>query len=308
MTIAVKPILPRFGAEVSGVEIAAPLDEATRREIVAAQNQWGVTVWRGTGLDDAAHIAFARIFGHLERLPDRPFPRGARHPHRELFNAGNLTPEGALNTEPSAVTYRAGDRLWHTDSSFMDQHTAYSLLLAHEVPGTGGATWFADARSAYEDLPQAMKDRIEGLEAEHSLWWSRRQAGADLSIAQIEERHLARHPLVHTHASGRRSLYLGAHAYRIPGMDRDEGRALIDELNRWITQDRYVFSILYRPGDMVIWDNLACLHRAGEFDHLNERRDMQRATVREGIAPREPDDPFDALFREMPPIVPVKAG
>ncbi|UUX95184.1 TauD/TfdA family dioxygenase [Aquabacterium sp. J223] len=300
MSLSIRPILPRFGAEISGVDITRPLDEATRRAVVEAQNRWGVTVWRQTGLDDETHIAFSRIFGHLERAPERPGMK-----HRELFSAGNLTADGKINTDPAAITYRAGDRLWHTDSSFMDLRSAYSLLLAHEVPREGGATWFADTRSAYDDLPQETKDRLDGLEVEHSLWWSRKQGGAAITREQIDERQKARHPLVHVHAgSGRKALYLGAHAYQVVGMDWEESRALIDQLNTWTTQPAYTFSILYQPGDMVIWDNLCTYHRGGEFDYLNERRDMRRTTAREAPAPTEADDPFTRLFKEMPPLVP----
>jgi alpha-ketoglutarate-dependent 2,4-dichlorophenoxyacetate dioxygenase len=309
MSITVQPILPRFGAEVSGVDITQPLDAATRQAIIDIQNRWGITVWRNTGLVDETHIEFARIFGYLERLPERPSDsKIARHFHRELFSAGNLTAEGEINTAPSAITYRAGDRLWHTDSSFMDLRSAYSLLLAHEVPKVGGATWFADTRSAYDDLPQAMKDRLENLECDHTLWWSRKQGGADITIEQIEERRKSRHKVINTHVSGRKALYLGAHAYQIVGMDWDESRALIDELNAWATQEQYIFSVLYQPGDMVIWDNLCSYHRGGEFDYLNERRDMRRATVREAPEPDQADDPFGALFKEMPAMVRAKAS
>src|SRR5690606_6982893 len=166
----------------------------------------------------------------------------------------------------------------------MDLRTSYSMLRAVEVPASGGPTCFADARSAYDDLPQAMKDRIEGLDCEHSLWWSRKQAGADISREQIEERHRPVHKMVHVHeGSGRKCLYLGAHCYRVVGWDWDESRALIDELNAFATQEKYQIKVDYAVGDMVIWDNLACYHRGGGFD-WSERRDMRRATVREAPA------------------------
>ena len=90
-----------------------------------------------------------------------------------------------------------------------------------------------------------------------------------------------RQPLVLTHPiTGRKTLYVGSHAREIVGMDRAEGRALIDELIAWATQPQYVFSITYKPGDMAIWDNLASLHRGGDYDDVNHRRDMRRTTVK----------------------------
>ncbi|MGH8227457.1 MAG: TauD/TfdA dioxygenase family protein [Steroidobacteraceae bacterium] len=296
MSLTIEPILPNFGAEVSGVDITRPLDAETSRAILEAQNRYGVTVWRHTGLDDESHIAFSRIFGHIElapRIAGRPY----RHKHREIFDASNLDAEGRIVADDLIRRQKRGDRLWHTDSSFMDIRSAQSLLLCHEAPPVGGETWFADTRTAYEDLPQAMKSRIEGLEVRHSYWWSRSRAGFPLTEEEIDARPHARHLLVHVHAgSGRKALYVAAHARDIVGMPREAGRALLRELIEFATQPKYVFNVTYRPADMVIWDNLCSMHRGGDFDDVQYRRDMRRTTIREGAAPRQPDDPFTDLF------------
>ncbi|MGH8205855.1 MAG: TauD/TfdA dioxygenase family protein [Steroidobacteraceae bacterium] len=295
MRLTIKPILPRFGAEISGVDISRPLDEATRAAIVDAQNTYGVTVWRHTGLDDERHIAFSRIFGHVELAPRTA---RSRHAHRELFDASNLDAHGHIIQDEMIRLHKLGDRLWHTDSSFMDLRSAQSLLLCHEAPPVGGETWFADTRTAYEDLPEAMKQRIEGLEALHSLWWSRSRAGFPLTEEEIDAKPHARHALVHVHkGSGRKALYVAAHARDIVGLPREQGRALLRELIEFATQPQYVFSVNYEPGDMVIWDNLCSMHRGGGYDEVHHRRDMRRTTIREAPAPAEPDDPFTELFR-----------
>ncbi|RIV81368.1 TauD/TfdA family dioxygenase [Aurantiacibacter xanthus] len=295
--IEAKPLSPRFGAEIVGVDISKPLDPETIRELIALQDQWGVTVYRDTGLDDEGQIRFAGYFGHLESLP----PRDGR-PRQFLFNAGNLDKDGEINRAPSALTYRKGDMIFHTDSSFMDLRTSYSMLRAVEVPPSGGPTCFVDARTAYDDLSDDVKAKIADLECEHSLWWSRKQGGAEITREMIEERHRPVHKLVHTHAgSGRKMVYAGAHCYRVVGWSWGESRALIDYLNAHATQDKYIISVDYAVGDMVIWDNLACLHRGGGFN-WDERRDMRRATVREAAAPEQPDDPFGELFSNAPPM------
>jgi len=296
MSLTIKPILPRFGAEVSGIDITRPLTEEQQHEVIAANDKWGVCVYRGTGLDNDSHMAFSRLFGYLERAPLRP-DKPPRYGYRELFDAGNLDDQGAIIQDDAILQHKKGDRLWHTDSSFMDLRSAYSLLLAYEVPKEGGKTFFADTRSAYEDLPQSMKDRIAGLEAEHSLWHSRQAAGVPISDEEVDARSKARHPLVLRHqGSGRDALYVAAHARDIVGMPRAEGQALLRELIDWATQPQYVFSVTWQPGDLVIWDNLASMHRGGDYDAKNERRDMRRTTVREGEPPAIPDDPFAALF------------
>jgi alpha-ketoglutarate-dependent 2,4-dichlorophenoxyacetate dioxygenase len=297
MSLTATPILPNFGAELSGVDISKPLSEEDRNAIIDAQNKYGVTVWRETGLDDDSHIAFSRIFGHIELAPAMKGRRTRLGHHRELFDASNLDPDGNILDNDMIRLHKKGDRLWHTDSAFMDLRSAQSLLLCHEAPPIGGETWFADTRSAYDDLPQAMKDRIEGLDARHSLWWSRKMAGFPLTEEEIDARPHARHPLVHVHkGSGRKALYVAAHTRDIIGIPKEEGQALLKELIEFATQPKYVFKVTYNPGDMVIWDNLCTMHRGGDFEDTKYRRDMRRTTIREAPAPTTPDDPFTALF------------
>ncbi|MGH6989746.1 MAG: TauD/TfdA dioxygenase family protein, partial [Stellaceae bacterium] len=211
----------------------------------------------------------------------------------------NLDADGNIVDNELVRLHKKGDRLWHTDSSFVPNRTAQSLLLFHEAPSEGGRTWFADTRSAYEDLPRTMKDRIEGLSARHSIWWSRRAAGYPLTEEEIDERPHAVHPLVHVHeGSGRKALYIAAHARDIVGMPAAEGRALLAELIAFATQPQYVFTVTYRPGDMTIWDNLCSMHRGGDYDVVHHRRDMRRTTVRAAAAGENfSADPFSDLFR-----------
>jgi alpha-ketoglutarate-dependent 2,4-dichlorophenoxyacetate dioxygenase len=180
------------------------------------------------------------------------------------------------------------------------------------VPREGGETWFADTRSAYDDLPQETKDFIEDKFTLNSLWWSRKAAGADIDEAEIDERPKARHPLVHVHkGSGRKSLFIAAHTMDIEGMDKAEGRKLIADLIAHCTQPQYVFSVKWNVGDMVIWDNLCSMHRGGDFDYSNEKRDMRRTTVREGTEPHtmeSGDDPFTELFARTPKTVDIQAA
>ncbi len=301
MSLIARPILPKFGAEISGLDIAKPLSDADRKAVIAAQNTYGVTVYRNTGLDDETHIAFSRNFGHVELSPVIAGRKG-RFEHRELFDAGNLDADGRILDNEMIRLHKKGDRLWHTDSSFMTIRSAQSLLLCHEAPPTGGQTSFADTRTAYEDLPQAMKDRVEGLKVRHSLWWSRKMAGFPFTEEDIDARPHAVHSLVHVHAgSGRKALYVAAHARDVVGMPPDEGRALLKELIDFATQPKYVFNVSYKPGDLAIWDNLCSMHRGEEFDELSHRRDMRRTTIREGDAPSTPDDPFTDLFKASGP-------
>ena len=310
MSLKIEPILPKFGAVCSGLDITRPLTEEERREVVEAQNTWGVCVYRNTGLTDETHIQFSRNFGHIELAPARQGAK-ARLQHRELFDASNLDAEGEITKSPAAIQYRKGDRLWHTDSAFVPLRSSHSLLLAHEVPSEAGETWFADTRSAYEDLPQEMKDRLEGLVGRNSVWWSRKMAGADIPIEQILSGMFGEHPLVHIHAgSGRKALFIAAHTMDIIGMDHDDAQKLIWQLIEHATQPQYIFPVSYNVGDLVIWDNLCSMHRGGDFDFANERRDMRRTTIREGTEPYSvlDDDQFGRLFTMVPKQVDIAAA
>jgi alpha-ketoglutarate-dependent 2,4-dichlorophenoxyacetate dioxygenase len=311
MPLNVEPILPRFGAECSGLDLTRPLSPEEVRQVTDAMDKYGVTVWRNTGMTDEQHVEFSRNFGYLERVPKREGMK-MRLPFRELFDASNLTVDGEITRDKAAIEYRKGDRLWHTDSAFLEKRTSYSLLLAHQVPQQGGETSFADTRSAYDDLPQETKDFIEDKFTLNSLWWSRKQAGADIDEAEIDERPKARHKLVHVHkGSGRKALFIAAHTMDIDGMDKAEGRKLIADLIAHCTQPQYVFSVKWNVGDMVIWDNLCSMHRGGDFDYSNEKRDMRRTTVREGTEPHTMDtgdDPFTELFARTPKTVDIQGA
>jgi alpha-ketoglutarate-dependent 2,4-dichlorophenoxyacetate dioxygenase len=286
-TLTIKPLHPLFVAEVSGIDFSRPVSAETMREVIAAMDRYGVCVFRGTALDDEKHIAFSRLFGELELAPRLFGPRIARFQHPELFDAGNLDASGNILVDERRRVYNRGNALWHTDSSFNAHRSAYSLLLAHEIPPRGADTLFADMRAAYNELPGEMQARLEGLVAEHWLWHSRQLAGyPEPTEAERQAKPPARHRLVQVHpGSGRKTLYLASHASHIVDWPIESGRALITELIAHATQPHLVYSLPWQqPGDLVIWDNRCTMHRATPFDDTQYRRDMRRTTVFEKAA------------------------
>ena len=286
MTLTVSELGAGFVAEVQGVDFGRPVDPTTVAEIVAALDFYGVCVFRRTSLDDNRHIAFSRLLGELELAP-RLFGKGlARFDHPELFDAGNLDREGRILLDNRRRMYNKGNALWHTDSSFNSRRAAYSLLLAHQIPPSGGNTEFANMRAAYAALPDSTKALIEDLVAEHWLWHSRMVAGYPPPTP--EERAAkppAQHRLVQYHAgAGCKTLYLAAHASHIVGWPVDRGRALLRELMDFATQPQFTVAVRwYHPGDLVIWDNRSTMHRATPFDDTHFARDMRRTTVYERL-------------------------
>ncbi len=308
MPISLTPIRPGFGAEVTGVDISQPLSGADAASIVQAMDDYAVLVFRNSGLDDESHVRFSEIFGYVERYPtsmqkvlkgENASEESAPAQYGACINGiTNMTADGRISDDPERRILFAADRYWHTDSSFIEQRAGYSALLAHVVPPEGGLTWFADLRAAWDDLPAAMKSRIEGLEAEHCMWWSRILGGYAMTEEIAMRMPAAVHPIVHTLRSGRTSLYLASHARAIVGMDPQEGRALLAELTAFATQEKYIFSVSWQPGDLVAWSNLATLHRGGGFDELRHKRNMRRTTIRAGGAPDHDDQPHLEMYRQ----------
>lgn len=282
MAITVCPVTPAFVAEVGDVDLSRPLAEADAAAIKAAFWRYSVLVFPEQRLEAHQHLAFAQLFGPVES--DRVLDEKTT-PHRldpRFADISNLAPDGRIwSADSRQRLYKAGNRLWHTDSSFKRRPGLCSLLYARQIPPLGGRTEFADQRAAYDALPDEMKAKLCGLIAEHSIATSRRRTGFTEFTAD-EANRLPPVPqmLVRTiPQNGRKTLYVASHAGRIFGMPDDEGRALIDQLLAHATQGQFVYNHRWRAHDLIMWDNRCTLHRGTDYDDLRWVRDMQRATV-----------------------------
>ncbi|HWG03861.1 MAG TPA: TauD/TfdA family dioxygenase [Beijerinckiaceae bacterium] len=271
-----------FFADVRGLDARAPT-EALRAEVEAIMDRYAVCVLRDQKLDDDKQIAFSSLFGPLE---SQPGTRGnkKRSPRMEIWNVTNLDAEGNFQSDEDASRqYRIANQLWHTDSSFRQVSGKYSLLYAHQVPPIGADTQFTDTRAVYDALPEATKARLDGLVAEHSVWYSRGILGGyEPTEEERNRRPPAQHPLVRTiPGSGRRALFIASHVSRIIGWPETDSRALLDELMDFATQPRFVYAHRWNVGDLVIWDNRCTMHRATPFEDDVYVRDMRRTTTRD---------------------------
>jgi alpha-ketoglutarate-dependent 2,4-dichlorophenoxyacetate dioxygenase len=278
MAIAITRLHPLFGAELGGIDVGRPLDDAMFAEIRAALDEYSFLVLHDQSLDDARQVAFSERFGPLEKTISANAAGGthfARQSNLDIATGAVIPPEDRR------MVYQKGNQLWHTDSSFKPVPALCSLLSGRVVPPEGGDTDFASARAAYDALSEAMKQRIADLVAEHSLAYSRGQIGPDvLTEAQKQEVPAVRQAVVRANpVNGRKAIYAGAHASHVVGWPLAEGRALLRELTDFITQPRFRYSHRWRQGDLVIWDNRCLLHRATPYDAVRHQRLMQRTTV-----------------------------
>jgi alpha-ketoglutarate-dependent 2,4-dichlorophenoxyacetate dioxygenase len=278
-----------FFAELSGFDLRRPLSNSEVLEFRKQMDQCAVGLIRhAQPLTDAQHVAFSRQLGPLIRMKMLLMvgKSKSRLPFPELIDIGNLDVDGSiLPDDDRRRAYNRGNLLWHTDGSFDTPRALYSLLSAHVVPPGGAPTEFADMRAAYDVLPAGKKSLLEDLVVEHSIWHSRELAGLSVSDAERATRPASRHRLVHVHpGSGRKVLYLASHASHVVGMPVAEGRALLQSLIAHATQPQFVHRHVWREGDLVIWDNLATMHRGTPFDDTRHARDMRRTTVLEAAA------------------------
>ena len=175
--------------------------------------------------------------------------------------------------------FNLGNRLWHSDSSYRAVPAKYSLLSGRIVVDQGGHTEFADMRAAYDALDDATKAEIEDLVCEHSLMFSRGVLGFEIADEERAMFRPVRQRLVRTHpVTGRKSLFLSAHAGTIVGWPVPEARAFLRDLMEHATQPEFVYSHKWRQHDLVIWDNRQTMHRVTRFDETRPR-DMRRTTV-----------------------------
>lgn len=284
MSISIRPLHPVLGGEVDGVDLRRPLTSDDVAAIEAGMDKYAVLVFHGQDITDDEQKAFTLNFGNLER-PDSVSNITQDKDRRlgpDIADISNLTKDNKVfGGADRQRLFNLGNMLWHSDSSFRVVPAKYSLLSGRIIPATGGNTEFADMRAAYDALDDDMKALIEDLVCEHSLLFSRGSLGFDeLSDQEKAGFRPARQRLVQTHpVTGRKSLYLSAHAGTILGWQTPEARILLRDLTEHATRREFVYSHKWQQFDLVMWDNRQLMHRARRYNDTTDVRDMRRTTI-----------------------------
>ncbi len=293
MTLDIVKLHPLFAGEVRGVDLRRRPEPALVAAIDRAMDEYAVLVFRGQPLSQDEQIQWSSAFGTLDiGLAKLSMTKG-RLDYPELIDISNVARDGSI--APSGDKRIAGalaNQLWHSDSSFQAVPGKYSMLSAVVLPGPSvmgaGETEFADMRAAYDALSEGMKAKLEGLVAEHYALYSRMWLGdEDWTPEQKAGMPPVRWKIVRTHpGSGRKSLFIGAHANRILGWPVPEGRMFLLDLLEHATQRQFVYRHEWQVGDLVIWDNRCTLHRGRPYD-MTRRRELRRTTTRDEDAVNE---------------------
>jgi taurine dioxygenase len=271
------PTREALGAEIQGVDLKSVGDE----DFTAIHRAWLdhlVILFRGQKLTDADLIAFSRRLGDLDWAPVQETGRRFVEGFPEIYVVSNVIENGV-----PIGSLGAGEAVWHTDMSYLEDPPKASMLYALEIPPAGGNTYFCNMYRAYESLPDSLKQRVEGLKIKHDGTYN---SGGYVrqGLAAVDDPVTSTgvyHPLACTHPeTGRRMLYLGRrrNAY-IQGLPLAESEALLDELWSHATQDEAVWHNQWQVGDLVLWDNRCTMHRRDPFDP-GARRIMHRTQIK----------------------------
>lgn len=299
--VTVRPVAGHIGADISGVDLAAPLDETTVAAITAALHRHKVIFFRGQELDHAAQIRFGRTFGELTYA--HPHDEAPPQGHPEIFT---IDPQRYAQRYGNAVrdrrkySYVAG---WHTDVTAAVNPPAVSVLRAEVVPELGGDTTWTNLAAAYAGLSEPVRAFVDTLRAEHRYGGSEKPRGDDAYARRVNDNLLvAIHPVVRVHpATGERALFVNpGFTSHIVDVEPRESRAILDLLYAELTRPEYTVRFRWEPGNVAVWDNRATAHLApADLDHLDVRRTLHRVTVI-GDRPVGPDGRESELVAGRP--------
>ncbi|MEV7398609.1 TauD/TfdA family dioxygenase [Aeromicrobium sp. NPDC092404] len=268
MTLSIRKLSSRIGAEISGVDLSAPLDPETIAAIRHAVNTHKAIVFDGANLDQRGQERLAGYFGDLTTA----------HPTVPAAD-GSAAVLAVDSTESKA-------NQWHTDVTFVVNPPAISTLRSITVPPYGGETLIADAAGAYRDLPPALRTLADGLWAVHSNDYDyavppetltdHQKAYNDTFTSTVYE---AAHPVVRVHPeTGERGLFIGGFVRRLVGLSSTESRDLLRLLQAYVTRPENILRWSWSPGQLLIFDNRITQHYA--IDNYDDQpRRLERITV-----------------------------
>lgn len=285
--ITVRKTGAALGAEILGVDLSQPMDDATFPHIVALWHEHEVVFFRDQKLTPDQHVAFSRRFGELELHVRKDCCRPGYH---ELFVVSNIVVDGKPIGSQDAGLF------WHSDLCYLKVPSRGSLFYALEVPHDAsgkalGDTKFASATAAYNALPEDTRRKIAGLKAVQSYkkgYYRERNAGPRKPLTPEQEAKTpdVEHPIVRTHPfTGKKCLFVNeGYTASIAGMPGTEGDALLNRLIEHSTKPQFVYRHSWRVGDFLLWDNCLVQHQAITDYKLPLRRHMERTTLT-GTAP-----------------------
>ena len=275
-----------FAGEVTGIDIANNVTTAEAHAIEEAIDHYAVLVFPDQKINDSQQFTFSSHFGPMEQATGDVVALHQRRLSMQVNDISNLDKDGnVLKRDDRTRLFGLGNMLWHSDSSFKTVPARYSLLSARVIPAAGGSTQFADMRAAWDKLDTELQNEAKELVCLHSQLFSRSSLGfEDFTDAQRREWQPVMQRLVRRHPRSKRlSLFLSAHIGAINDWPVPEARLYIRDLTEHATQPEFVYTHVWKPWDLVMWDNRSTMHRARRYDHT-QPRDLHRTTVSDELS------------------------
>lgn len=274
----IRTLHPEIGAEIIGVSMAdVAAHDDVYRAVRAAFEEYSVLLFRQQPVSDDIQTAYSAKFGPLETAKVASLGEGT--PFSILTNidpkSGELVPPGHKEDLRAKA-----NQLWHTDSSFRALPALASVLSARTIPGEGGETEFVSQRASWNRLSPELREKLSNAYAWHSYATSRGKIDPSLASQREQDalppacwRMRWRNPV-----NGRDALYIASHAGAIEGMDKTAAQKLLDELMAHSTAPGHSYTHVWQPGDVLMWDNRATLHRGRPWP-MGKPRYMIRTTI-----------------------------
>ena len=265
-----------IGVEINDLDIAKILDIGIINEISELLSEFSVVVIRDQNITNDQHIKFSECFGNLEQTKVGTDGSGSKLIILRNFDEdGNIVPP----TDRQRLNNLA-NKEWHSDSSFKKIPSKLSILSSKMIPSNGGNTEFLSMRAAYNSLPENLKLNIEDKVCWHD--YSHGRLKIDPNLVTSEEKKAlppVKQKLVLNNKKYGKSLYLGAHCSKIDGMTENESQNLLKEIYEFVDNKSFVYSHIWKPYDLIMWDNRSVLHRATPIKGKIEKRLMVRTTI-----------------------------
>ncbi|WP_087501852.1 TauD/TfdA family dioxygenase [Pseudomonas sp. SID14000] len=278
----IRPFSGAVGAEIIGLDLARPVNAEDFARIHRAHLDYHVLVFRAQRISPDQQIAFSRRFGPLQIHVLKQFLLAG---HPEILIVSNIIENG------QNIGLGDAGKFWHSDLSYKELPSLGSMLHAQELPSEGGDTLFADMHKAWDAVPAALRNVVEGRSAAHSYtarYAETKFAGnwrPTLTAEQLAQVQEVIHPVVRTHPeNGRKALFVSeGFTTRIVGLPDDESRDVLQQLYALSVLEQNIYRHQWQPHDLVFWDNRSLIHLAtGCPVHL--RRKLYRTTI-QGDAP-----------------------
>src|SRR6266849_6012522 len=257
----VAKLAPAIGAEVLGMDLSQPMDDALFREIERAWHAHCILLFRKQTLDDLQQVTFAARFGELALTYVTNEKRDGKY-------------VGALPD---------GEMFFHSDMCYLERPLSASMLYAIALPPEGGNTVFASMYAACDALPPDLRQKLEGRLAVNSY-----EPGYGTSNVKMRIKTPApptassfAHPVIRTHpATGRKALYVNRlMTDYVVGVPREESDALLERVFDHQEQPQFQYEHRWQVGDLLIWDNRCTLHARRDFPATHLRK-LRRVAVK----------------------------